>query len=134
MDDKISKALNLRPVDMQKQIQAVVNDTDADHDQASNNLKELISKGNDTFDELLQLASSLENPRAYEVAATFLKTLVDANKELAELAFKKGAVNKSINNDNRQVHNHMYVGSTADLLKMMKQAKAGSVAEPLDEE
>ncbi len=121
MDDKISKALGLQPLALQKQVVAAVNDASDDHDQASNNLKDLIKKGNNSFDELLSLANQLENPRAYEVAATFLKTLVDANKELAELSLKK--VEKNVNNDNRQIHNHMYVGSTADLLKMMKQSK-----------
>lgn len=121
MDDKISKALGLQPMVLQKQIVAAVNDAADDTDQASTNLKELISKGNNSFDELLQLASALENPRAYEVAATFLKTLVDANRELADLSLKK--TDKNINNDNRQIHNHMYVGSTAELLKMMKQSK-----------
>lgn len=119
MDDKISKALGLQPM-LQKQLVTAINDAADDTEQASNNLKELITKGNDSFDELLQLASALENPRAYEVAATFLKTLVDANRELADLSIKKSE--KNVTQDNRQVHNHMYVGSTADLLKMMKQA------------
>jgi hypothetical protein len=121
MDDKISKALGLQPMSLQKQIMSAVNDAVDDTEQASNNIKGLINKGNHSFEELLQLASSLENPRAYEVAATFLKTLVDANRELAELSLKKG--DKNITTDNRQIHNHMYIGSTSDLLKMMKQAK-----------
>lgn len=127
MDDKISKALGLQPIELQKQITAAVHDATDDTEQASNNLKALIGKGNESFDELLQLANVLENPRAYEVAATFLKTLVDANRELADLAMKKSE--KNINQDNRQIHNHMYVGSTAELLKMMKQAKKEDIDE-----
>lgn len=127
MDDKISKALGLQPIELQKQITAAVHDATDDTEQASNNLKALIGKGNESFDELLQLANALENPRAYEVAATFLKTLVDANRELADLAMKKSE--KNINQDNRQIHNHMYVGSTAELLKMMKQAKKEDIDE-----
>ena len=117
-EDKLSKALGLAPFNIKKQIDVVVNSTTSDVDQAKENIKEIIMKGKMSFDDLLDVARMSEHPRAYEVAATFLKALVDANKELVDINVKQQEIKQV--QDNRQVHNHMYIGSTADLLKMMK--------------
>lgn len=117
-DDKLSKALGLAPFNIKKQIDVVVNTATSDVDQAKENIKEIIMKGKMSFDDLLDVARMSEHPRAYEVAATFLKALVDANKELVDINVKQQEIKQV--QDNRQVHNHMYIGSTADLLKMMK--------------
>lgn len=120
MSDKLSKALNLDPMSLSRQIKVAVDDVTRDVDQAKHNLKDLILKGSNSLDELLSVASASEQPRAYEVAATFIKTLVDANRELADLNFKDQSINKEVYEDKRQIHNHVYVGSSADLLKMLK--------------
>ena len=117
-NEKLSKALGLEPFNIKKQIDVVVNNTTNDVDQAKQNIKEIINKGKMSFDDLLDVARMSEHPRAYEVAATFLKALVDANRELVDINVKEQEITKV--QDNRQIHNHMYVGSTADLLKMMK--------------
>jgi hypothetical protein len=121
MDDKISKALNLQPMEIRKELIAAINNDSDDLDQAAINIRNLISRGTSTLESLIDLATASEQARTYEVTATLIRTLVDANKELAELSLKKAG--KNINNDNRQVHNHMYVGSTTELLKLMKQSK-----------
>ena len=116
--DKLSKALGLEPFNIKKQIDVVVNNATSDVDQAKQNIKEIILKGKTSFDDLLDVARMSEHPRAYEVAANFLKALVDANRELVDINIKQQEIKQV--QDNRQVHNHMYIGSTADLLKMMK--------------
>lgn len=117
-EDKLSKALGLAPFNIKKQIDVVVNNATSDVDQAKENIKEIIMKGKMSFDDLLDVARMSEHPRAYEVAANFLKALVDANRELVDINVKQQEIKQV--QDNRQIHNHMYVGSTADLLKMMK--------------
>lgn len=116
--DKLSKALGLEPFNIKKQIDVVINNSTSDVDQAKENIKDIIMKGKMSFDDLLDVARMSEHPRAYEVAATFLKALVDANRELVDINIKQQEIKQV--QDNRQVHNHMYIGSTADLLKMMK--------------
>ena len=121
MDDKISKALNLSPIQIQKDIVATIAEGD-DTAEAVANIKELLNTGQTALEDLLDLARASQQPRAYEVIATLIKTMVDANREVVEISAKK--LGTQVNNDNRQVHNHMYVGSTAELLKALKQARA----------
>lgn len=126
-DDKLSKALGLQPIDLKKQIEIVVNNTTDDVEQAKKNIKEIIMKGKLSLDDLLDVARISEHPRAYEVAANFIRALVEANRELVDINVKE---KESTNyHDNRQIHNHTYVGSTAELLKMMKEANSAPAEE-----
>lgn len=124
-DDKIGKALGLEPIEsIKNQITTAIATDSDDVSHARTNIRDLIYRGTSSLEDLLDVARASEHPRAYEVAANFLKTLVDANKELAELKFKEDKVadsNKVV--DNRSINN-FFVGSTTELLKMMKNAKA----------
>lgn len=125
-DDPIGKALNLQPInEIKNQIQIAIDVNSDDVSHARTNIRDLIYRGTSSLDDLLDVAKASEHPRAYEVAANFLKTLVDANKDLAELKFKEDKVNSESSNksvDNRSINNY-FVGSTTELLKMMKNAK-----------
>lgn len=98
------------------------------HDDANlarTNIKSLIDKGGDAIDNLLLVAQQSEHPRAYEVAANFIKTLADLNKDLLEIQKKKqdlqpkdAAPKGGIN-----VQQAVFVGSTAELLKQIKENK-----------
>ena len=62
-----------------------------------------------------------QHPRAYEVAANLVKTMVEANKELLDLQKKKKEIEKIEAKSNPQtVNNNLFVGSTAELLKALK--------------
>jgi len=122
--DPIGKALGLQPVEsIKKQIvSAIAADTD-DVNHARSNIRDLIKRGASSLEDLLDVARASEHPRAYEVAAGFIKTLVDANKELADLRFKEDK-NQEKNIDNRSINNsYTFIGSTTDLLKMMRGTK-----------
>jgi len=121
--DPIGKALNLQPInEIKNQIQTAIDVNSDDVNHARTNIRDLIYRGTSSLEDLLDVARASEHPRAYEVAANFLKTLVDANKELAELKFKEDKVSSEKMVDNRSINNY-FVGSTTDLLKMMKNAK-----------
>lgn len=123
-EDKIGKALGLQPIDsLKNQITTALNADGDDVAHARTNIRDLIYKGASSLEDLLDVARASEHPRAYEVAAGFIKTLVDANKELAELKFKEDKINTDSKVvDNRSINN-FFVGSTTELLKMMKNAK-----------
>ena len=123
-EDPIGKALNLQPINaIKNQIQTAINNNNSDDvSHARTNIRDLIYRGTSSLEDILDVAKASEHPRAYEVAANFLKTLVDANRELAELKFKEDKVSIEKNVDNRSINN-FFVGSTTDLLKMMKNAK-----------
>jgi hypothetical protein len=129
--DNLTKALDMNPlvVEEQKeeQIPAVVeetNDAEQDFELARKNLQELAKKGNKALDELIMLAKNSEHPRAYEVVATLIKTLADTNKDLLDTRKKKLDIDKargaSPSSDAKTVNNNLFVGSTAELQKFLK--------------
>lgn len=95
-----------------------------DYDYARKNMYDVIEKGARALEEILDVAVSSQHPRAYEVLATTMKTLVDANKELVQLSKKKVEEDK-LNNDPQAgsggnvTNNNLFVGTTHDLLKVL---------------
>jgi len=105
----------------------VVNEDDTkdnDFQYARENLYDIIEKGRDALGELLEIAKAEESPRAFEVFGQLLKNMTDTQGTLMELHQKK---QKLENAGDRQevtkaqnVTNALFVGSTADLLKLVK--------------
>lgn len=100
-----------------------------DIDQARCNIKNIIEQGDDALKEMIELAKQSESPRAFEVAATVMKTLLDANKDFVEMSTKKKYAIEEINGPKEaaqsNVTNNNLIVSTADLLKMIKGEKDG---------
>jgi hypothetical protein len=98
-------------------------DVEHDYQYVRNNLHEIIDKGSMSLDALLELAKASEHPRAFEVVGQLTKTLVDANKDLIEVQrkikeLKKDTVEKE--SAKNVTNNNLFVGSTADLLKALR--------------
>ena len=94
-----------------------------DYEYARSNLYGIIETSSNALDQLVELAKASEHPRAFEVVSQLTKTLVDANKDLLEIQKKVKALQdeeKQPREENNVTNNNLYVGSTADLLKMMK--------------
>lgn len=99
-------------------------DLDKDYEESRKTLKELVKKGNDAIDHLLAIATDTEHPRAFEVVATLIKNTAEANEKLMSMQKavrdmknikqKDGGVN---------VDKAIFVGSTADLNKLLKGKK-----------
>ncbi len=92
-----------------------------DYEYARENLYAIVEKGHDALDTMLEIAKSSEHPRAFEVVNQIMKTMADAQKDL--LALKK--TQQQINGDNKSkdpqnVTNALFVGSTAELQKMIR--------------
>ena len=98
-------------------------DIQSDYEYARSNLYGIIEQGTQALDSLLQLAKASEHPRAFEVVGQLTKTLVDANKDLLDIQKKVKELqgeDKKAEGDKTVTNNNLYVGSTADLLKMIK--------------
>lgn len=94
-------------------------DIQDDYEYARANLRDTINHAKSALDELQNIASVTESPRAFEVYSQLTKTIVDANKDLLELQAKL----KRVRDDQpkQQVtNNSLFVGSTQDLLKLIK--------------
>jgi hypothetical protein len=140
--DKISESLGLRPLEEAKkeELPAVAEQEDTlpsiplvdpnddenvkDIEQARGNIKNIIEQGDDALKEMISLAKQSESPRAYEVTATLMKTLLDANKDFVEMSTKKKYAKEEITKPREaaqtNVTNNNLILSTADLLKMIK--------------
>lgn len=139
-DDKLSEALGLRPLLEAKKdelpvvveeievlpVQAPVeeDDTIRDIEQARGNIKNIIEQGDDALKEMISLAKQSESPRAFEVASTLMKTLLDANKDFVEMSTKKKYAKEELMGPKEaaqtNITNNNLILSTADLLKMIK--------------
>ena len=133
--DKIGASLNLAPLpaevitgrDVLPAISAPPlssnNQVQDDFEYARGNMISAIEKGQEALNGILEVAGMSQHPRAYEVAATLVKATVDASKDLMELSKRKKDLDKPAEGEAgpSKVTNNMFVGSTAELLKALKQ-------------
>lgn len=98
---------------------------DAEYHYAQENLHNIIDKGAMALDELLLIARQSDQPRAYEVVGSLVKTLTDANKDLLELKNKQQTLKGEKATSAKNVTNALFVGSTSELQKMLKKVNNG---------
>ena len=97
----------------------IAKDLDVDYEYTRNNLKDIIEKGSDALDGILELAKESEHPRAYEVVGQIIKNVADVNRQLIDLQKDiKGL--KNTEKGPKNVTNALFVGSTHDLQKLLK--------------
>lgn len=95
-----------------------------DFEFARQNLRNILEKGTIALDKMLEVADMSQHPRSYEVVSTLINSLSASNKDLLELSEKKKRIEKAETaKDNQTVNNNLFIGSTNDLLKMLKQDK-----------
>lgn len=96
-------------------------DVEKDYEYARGNYYSVIEKGQEALNGILELAQESDQPRAYEVAGQLIKSVSDATDKLLELQKKL----KEVQAEEKQkgpstVNNALFVGSTAELAKMLK--------------
>ena len=104
-----------------------IQDIKKDYEYTRGNLYSLIEKGQEAINGILQLAQESEMPRAYEVAGQLIKNVADATDKLMDLQKKL----KNIEEDKQprgptNVTNALFVGSTAELAKLLKKQSNSS--------
>lgn len=129
-DDKIAETLGIKPLEVlppeTKDVSSGEDNDRVDLETARENLHHIIQKGTDALDEMIMIAKQSESARAFEVVSTLIKTLADTNKDLVDLAKKKKEIfTKDDQQGPNTVNNNLFVGSTADLQKMLKELKDG---------
>ena len=128
--DSIDDALNtdssiveVESAEVVKPKPAEKDDVKKDYEYTRANLYSLIEKGQEAINGIMELAGESASPRAYEVAGQLIKSVADTTDKLADLQKKL----KDLEEDNGKkgptnvTNNAMFVGSTADLQKMLKQ-------------
>ena len=94
-----------------------------DYEYTRGNLYSLIEKGQEAVDGILEVAQSSDQPRAYEVAGQLIKHVADVADKLGDLHKKVNEIEnpKGSSSDKQVTNNTMFVGSTAELAKFLKQ-------------
>ena len=119
--DVIANSLDLQPIEDNKK--AAQDNIVDDYEYARGNMFAVIEKGEEALSGILDVATMGQHPRSYEVVATLVKAVADANKDLLELSKKRKDLEKVENGGPQTVNNNLYLGSTADLLKLLKDNK-----------
>lgn len=135
INEKLSQILDIEPITIEETVTSTelvevntavpVNVVESDTEYARTNIKELIDAGADAIKELAVVAKDSQHPRAYEVMAGMLKNLSDMNKDLLEIQKRKQdltGVKESGSND-VNIDKAVFVGSTAELMKLLKSEK-----------
>lgn len=128
VDEKLSDALDVPYIESNSKEYPVApvvekqNDSiDDDFEYARDNLRHFIERGKEAMEDALYLAKDVESPRAFEVVGQLIKTLAETNKDLLELSKKvKEIKHKEEDKQPSHVTNALFVGSTAELQKLLK--------------
>jgi hypothetical protein len=148
-NDKISQELNIEPEfrgeatksdSGQIEIAGNIyksNEADDDYNEVRRNLKIVIEQSNSAIQGILELAEDSQQPRAYEVVAQLIGQTLEANTRLIDLHRRMKDIKKedSRSKSTSVTNNSIFVGSTAELQKMIKaQQKQIIDVKPIDSE
>ena len=135
IDDKLNEVLGIADIDKtfenevlpkKTSTELVVpedKDPEIDFETGRKNLYNLLDKGNEAIDGILNLAKEGEHPRAYEVAGQLIKTVSEVSQNLLDLQDKLKKVKDIPDKGPKNVTNALFVGSTTELQKMLKEKK-----------
>tara|TARA_B100000029_G_scaffold396468_1_gene394525 strand:- start:1810 stop:2235 length:426 start_codon:yes stop_codon:yes gene_type:complete len=129
--DGLDKVFGAEPSELQKHVEAVkptlkkseTQDIKQDYEMSRANLHNLVMKGQEAVDGILDVARASDHPRAYEVAGQLIKHVADTTDKLIDLQGKMKELDKEEKKGPSTINNTMFVGSTADLQKMLKKQK-----------
>ena len=130
--DKLDKTFNVTPevevmkedvvIKKEKPDRLAKDDITRDYEYTRGNLYSIIEKGQEAIDGILELAQDSEMPRAYEVAGQLIKSVSDATDKLMDLQKKLKDVEEESSKRPTNVTNALFVGSTAELSKLIKKS------------
>ena len=92
----------------------------SDYDYSRDTYYDLIEKGRESLEDMIEVARQSEHPRAYEVAGNLIKQVADVTEKLGDLQEKMRKLKEVPDHGPKNVTNALFVGSTAELQKMLK--------------
>tara|TARA_B110000495_G_scaffold13209_1_gene9482 strand:- start:451 stop:867 length:417 start_codon:yes stop_codon:yes gene_type:complete len=121
-DDTIEDAIIEKSPDVEVTVKDMtISDTESDYDFSRDQYHNLIDKGNDALNDLLNIARESEQPRAFEVATQLINSLTAATKELLVLQKTKKEVEGK--DKPSKTENNLFIGSTKELQELLEQKK-----------
>jgi DNA-binding PucR family transcriptional regulator len=134
IDDRLSEVFDIAPQPKTEVIDATTgeiiepaaNKIESDYDITRDNLRELLTTGQNALQHALEVAKQSEHPRAFEVVGNLMKQLADVNQQLLDLHQQKKKLDGTSGKSEKVTNNNsIFVGSTAELSKMIKTMQKG---------
>lgn len=136
IDDKLSDVFGTEPMKVEAELVATTPlgakdvthnaKIEDDYDRARLNIHDLLAKGHEALAHSLEIAKQSEHPRAFEVVGNLVKQLTDVNQQLLDLHQQKAKLDTPKEGDKKVTNNNaIFVGSTAELTKMIKNMSKG---------
>tara|TARA_B100001109_G_scaffold212728_1_gene180907 strand:- start:87 stop:518 length:432 start_codon:yes stop_codon:yes gene_type:complete len=122
-DDKIAETLDLEPIqpvkgEVVKVEPAKDQKLETDFQYARENLYNIIERGTDALNGIVDLANQSQHPRSFEVVADLVRTLSGANKDLLDIQKKMKDMDPESHGP-KKVENNLFIGSTKDLTDLL---------------
>ena len=102
---------------------------DADYKYSRENFYNLVERGQDAIDGILEVAKEGEHPRAYEVVGQLIKNVAEVTEKLADLQEKMKKLKEVPDHAPKNVTNALFIGSTKELQNLLKDKSNGSTDE-----
>ena len=133
LEDNMEELLNIEVSDTPEggcakrkdQLRDVSEDREKDYEYTRGQLYSLIDQGQEAVRDALEVAQESGHPRAFEVATNAMKQVADMTDKLMDLQKKVKDLDEEKRGPSKVTNNAMFVGSTADLQKMLKQMNGG---------
>ena len=100
--------------------------TDADYNYSRENFYNLVERGQDAIDGILEVAKEGEHPRAYEVVGQLIKNVAEVTEKLADLQGKMKKLKEVPDHAPKSVTNALFIGSTKELQNLLKDTSNGT--------
>ena len=129
IDEKINDALGLTnsikeelldPKPLVPRPDDTLDHTDADYKYSRENFYNLVERGQDAIDGILEVAKEGEHPRAYEVVGQLIKNVSEVTEKLVDLQEKMKKLKEVPNSAPKSVTNALFIGSTKELQNILK--------------
>ena len=135
IDEKIGDALGLAknikeeilgPKPLVPRPNDTLDHADADYKYSRENFYNLVERGQDAIDGILEVAKEGEHPRAYEVVGQLIKNVAEVTEKLADLQEKMKKLKEVPDHAPKSVTNALFIGSTKELQNLLKDKSNGS--------
>ena len=126
MNEKIDKELGIEEIPKAQEVipfkspPTTEDDIENDYKYQRENFYNLVERGSDAIEGILELAKEGEHPRAYEVAGNLIKQVAEVAEKLGDLQEKMRKLKEVPDRAPKSVTNALFVGSTAELQKLIK--------------
>ena len=129
LEDNMEELLNIDVEHVEKpnlpKVKSKEDDQQKDYEYTRAELYSLIDQGQEAVKGALEVAQESGHPRAYEVAVAAMKHVADMTEKLQDLHKKMKDLDEEVKGPKSVTNNAMFVGSTSELQKMLKQMGGG---------